>query len=337
VTYPQDPYGYGPFSYDPLGRMPPAAPPVQPPAFAPPPPPPPPAPRPHRRPVNSLAALSLVSAFVFPPAGAVLGHLGLARIRRTGEPGRGLALAGMTLSYAFIALAVVAVVAWTTLAPFRAPPSRTAASPTAAAPPGPTVEPASIATLLPSLDTLKNITGDQNLELGPTRDRAARSGADGSIDRPQCWGSIAAGSPDAYTVDAITGYHAAKFVDTRSMFKSVEVLLTVIAFRDAPTAQSQLANALSGWRQCGGSTVTATFPNDPPIQYSLGDPTAADNGITTLDLVPKVFQIRSTRAIAAKANVVIDLAVTDGGTTDATRPHQAAVSVANYVLEKIPG
>ena len=33
--------------------------------------------------VNTLATLSLVFAFVFAPAGAILGHLGLAQIRRT--------------------------------------------------------------------------------------------------------------------------------------------------------------------------------------------------------------------------------------------------------------
>ena len=48
---PQDPYGYGPLSYDPLGRMPPAGPPVEPPVVAPPPTPP------YRPPVNPLATL----------------------------------------------------------------------------------------------------------------------------------------------------------------------------------------------------------------------------------------------------------------------------------------
>jgi hypothetical protein len=333
VTDPQDPYGYGPFSYDPLGRVPPA-PPARPPALPPPPPPP------QRPPANALATLSLVFAFVCPPAGAILGHVGLSQIRRTGEPGRDRAVAGMTLSYAFITLAVLALVAWATLAALPAASRRTAApatTTTSAAPSGPTVEPATVAALLPSLTDLENITADQNLEAGPTRDRAGRPGADGSIDRPQCWGSIVAGSADAYTVDAITGYHAAKFSDTRSFLKSVELLLVVVAFRDPPTAQSQLASALSGWRHCGGSTVTATLSGDPPIQYALGTPADAGNGVTTLDLTPRGLQVRSARAIAAKANVVVDLAVTYGGTGDPERPRQSAASIANFMLTKIPG
>lgn len=332
MTNPQDPYGYGPFSYDPLGRLPSAGPPVEPPLY-----PSPPA-QPHRPHVNALATLSLVFAFVFPPAGAVLGHLGLARIRRTGERGRDRALAGATLSYAFIALTVVALVAWAALPKVPSPPGRTAAPSTnAAGPPGPTVAPTSVATLLPGLGDLKTMTDDQNLQAGPTRDRPSRSVSDGTVDRPECWGSIAPGVPDAYTVDAISGYHAEKFSDTRTLLKSVEVLQAVIAFGDPPTAQSQLAQVLSGWRQCGGMNVSVTIPEAGAIPFSLSAPEDAGNGITTMDLVPKGLQVRCTRAIAAKANVVVDLLVTSGGTTDAERPRQSAVSIANYVLNKIPG
>ncbi len=331
MTNPQDPYGDNPFSYDPLGRVPFTDPPVGPPPFTPPPVPP------HRPPVNTLATLSLVFAFVFPPAGAVLGHLGLAQIRRTGELGRDRAFAAVVLSYAFITLMVLALVTWTTLAALTPTSSPTAApttTPTSTAS-APTVAPDAVAALLPGVDALRDLTGDENLAAGPTRDHAGRT--EGSIDRPACWGSIAAGAPDAYTVDAIAGYHAAKFSDTRSFLKSVEVLQAVLAFRDPPTAQSQLAQALSGWRQCGGSIVTATFGSDPPIQYSLGKPADAGNGITTLDLAPRGLQVRTTRAIAAKANVVVDLAVTYSGTTDSDRTRQSAVSIANYVLNKIPG
>jgi eukaryotic-like serine/threonine-protein kinase len=332
VTNPQEPYGHNPFTYDPLGRVPYVEPPVPPPVLSPPPEPP------YRPSVNTLATLSLVFAFVFAPAGAVLGHLGLAQIRRTGERGRDRAVAGMTLSYVFITVTVLALVAWATLAAFTSPSHQAAAPmPTSAGPPLPTVEPGTIATLLPGLDALKTITGDENLEAGPTRDHASRSDADGEIDRAECWGSFAPGTPDAYTADTILGYHAAKFTDARTFLKSVEVLQAVIAFRDPPAAQSQLAMVLSGWRQCGGSTVDATIQDVGPIPFSLSEPADAGNGITTLDLAPKGLQVRSARAIAAKANVVVDLSVTYGGTTASDLPRQSAVSIANYILAKLPG
>ena len=333
MTNPQDPYGYNPFSYDPLGRVPFDEPPAEPPPFTPPPAPP------HPPSVNTLAALSLLFAFVFPPAGAILGHLGLAQIRRTGELGRDRAVAGVTLSYAFIALTVVALVAWAALAAFTSTPSQTAApsATTATAPAPPPVAPDTVGALLPSLTDLKNITVDENLEAGPTWAHPGRSGNEGSVDRPECWGSIAPGMPEAYTVDPILGYHAAGFSDTHSFLKSIQVVQAVAAFRDAPAAQSQLDKLLAGWRQCGGTTVNVTIPGVGPTPFSLSAPADAGNGVTTLDLAPKGLQVRSTRAIAAKANVVIDLSVSHSGTTDSDRARQSAVSIANYILTKIPG
>lgn len=62
---------------------------------------------------NTLATLSLVFAFVLAPVGALLGHLGLAQIRRTGQPGRDRAIIGIALSYTVITLTVGALVIWT--------------------------------------------------------------------------------------------------------------------------------------------------------------------------------------------------------------------------------
>lgn len=333
MTNPQDPSGSNPFSYDPLGRPPLPPPPVAPPAAAPP-------PAPRRPPVNTLATLSLVFAFLFAPAGAVLAHLALAQIRRSGELGRDRALVGMALSYALTASTILAVVAWAVFAALSPTPSRTAAplpTTTATAPAGPAVAPASVATLLPGLDALERITDDQNLEAGRTRDHPVRSDDDGTIDRAECWGSIAAGIPDAYHVDDIAGYRSAEFSDNRSLLKSIKVVEAAVAFRDPPAARSQLARLLSGWRQCGGSTLRVTTPSAGTIPYSLGAPADSGNGITTLDLAPAGVQIRSTRAIAAKANVVIDVSVSYSGTTDPERARQSAVGIAQYALDKIPG
>jgi eukaryotic-like serine/threonine-protein kinase len=335
VTNPQDPYGYNPFSYDPLGRVPFESPPVQPPVFIPPPPPP------YPPPVNPLATLSLVFAFVFAPVGAILGHLGLAQIRRTGELGRDRALIGIALSYAFIGLTAVALVAWATFAATRAATSanRTAApaSTTTSAPQLPTVAPQSAATLLPAVDDLKNITGDENLAAGQAWDHPNRSNSEGTIDRPECWGSIGPGSPDAYNLDAMSGYHAQEFSDTRTLLSSVEVIQAVAVFRDVPAAQAQLAKVLTGWHQCGGATVNVTIPSGQTIPFELSAPADAGNGVTAMDVTHKGIQVHSVRAIAAKANVFIDLYLSYSGKNDSERPRQAAVGIANYILGKIPG
>ncbi|WP_243706413.1 DUF4190 domain-containing protein [Micromonospora sp. KC721] len=61
---------------------------------------------------NVMAILSLVFAFVFAPAGIVLGHLAKRQIRRTGEAGDQLATWGLVLSYAFTVLGLLACCGW---------------------------------------------------------------------------------------------------------------------------------------------------------------------------------------------------------------------------------
>ncbi|MBF9127796.1 DUF4190 domain-containing protein [Plantactinospora sp. S1510] len=65
--------------------------------------------------MNVMAILSLVFAFVFAPAGIVLGHLARRQISRTGEQGGQLALWGLILSYLFTALYVVGCCGWLAL------------------------------------------------------------------------------------------------------------------------------------------------------------------------------------------------------------------------------
>lgn len=53
---------------------------------------------------NPLAVGALVSAFFMPLAAIVLGHVALGQLSRTGEQGRGLAIAGLVIGYSTIAL-----------------------------------------------------------------------------------------------------------------------------------------------------------------------------------------------------------------------------------------
>lgn len=64
------------------------------------------------RPTNLMAILSLVAAFVAPPAGLVLGILAQRQIARTGEQGAGLAKAGAIVGGVFTAFIVMFVIAW---------------------------------------------------------------------------------------------------------------------------------------------------------------------------------------------------------------------------------
>jgi peptidyl-prolyl cis-trans isomerase B (cyclophilin B) len=65
---------------------------------------------PQPQPTNGLAIASLVCAFLFAPLGIIFGHISLSQIRKTGEEGRGLAVAGLVISYMITVLTIVVVV-----------------------------------------------------------------------------------------------------------------------------------------------------------------------------------------------------------------------------------
>jgi hypothetical protein len=58
--------------------------------------------------VNDFAVLSLIVAVILAPAGIPLAIIALRQIKRTGERGRGLALAGLWIGIAVTAIYVLA-------------------------------------------------------------------------------------------------------------------------------------------------------------------------------------------------------------------------------------
>jgi eukaryotic-like serine/threonine-protein kinase len=306
-----------------------------------------PSPLPSHDEANVLATLSVVFAFVFAPVGAILGHLGLSQIRRTGQRGRDRALVGVTLSYVFITVAVVALIVGSTVtdtSPARvaAPASTTASAPTTTTPPPPpppppTVAPADLDGLLPSLDEIENITGDSAMTVLRTYNQLTRDPRNPVIDRPECSGAFDAGIPEAYDLRAVLGYYASVFLDVKNPHQLQWIAYQgVAAFADAGAAQTQLAKLQSTWRQCGGSTVNATWPGGRTFPVSMSVPADAGNGITTLEVRPRTpISLFDVRAVAAKANVVIDVITSSTMGTDRSR--QAALDIVNYILGKIPG
>jgi eukaryotic-like serine/threonine-protein kinase len=341
VTSPQqDPFGHNPFGDSPFGGVPFGGAPAGPPVFTTPPEPP------DQRPVNIFATLSVVFAFVFAPAGAILGHLGLRQVRRNGQRGRDRAVVGMVLSYSVITVTVVALAVWatradTTPAKITAPTTTkaiTTTTTTAPPPAPPTVAPADLAGLLPSLDDFKNITGDQNLvALAPTFE-PSHDPTEPTPDRPECWETFGGGAPNIYDMEAVVGYYSSVMNDGRDVRTAKQAAEVLLAFRDAAAAQRQLASLLSLWRQCG-STMTLIPPpgsKQKPVAVSISVPADAGNGITTMEAIAQgpVLRSRVDRAIAAKNNVVVDADVL---MINSDRGQQAVLDITNHILGRIPG
>ncbi len=61
---------------------------------------------------NVLAIIALILGIVVPIGGVICGPIALGQIKRTGENGRGLALAGLIIGIAFTLIGIIAIIAY---------------------------------------------------------------------------------------------------------------------------------------------------------------------------------------------------------------------------------
>ncbi|WP_264067887.1 peptidylprolyl isomerase [Mycolicibacterium komossense] len=96
--YPGEPYAGQPYPGQPYpGQSPYPQPPYPPPYAGP-------------RPTNAMAIASIVCAFVLAPLGVIFGHISLSQIKKSGEDGRGLAIAGLIVGYLITFVSIIALV-----------------------------------------------------------------------------------------------------------------------------------------------------------------------------------------------------------------------------------
>jgi len=62
---------------------------------------------------NVLAIVSLVSSFFISLVGIITGHIALSQIKKTGEQGRGLAIAGLIIGYIGLVVGIIVAIVWT--------------------------------------------------------------------------------------------------------------------------------------------------------------------------------------------------------------------------------
>jgi uncharacterized protein YacL len=62
---------------------------------------------------NVLAIVSLVSSFFISLVGIITGHIALSQIKKTGEQGRGLAIAGLIIGYIGLVVTIIVAIVWT--------------------------------------------------------------------------------------------------------------------------------------------------------------------------------------------------------------------------------
>ncbi|WP_168187112.1 DUF4190 domain-containing protein [Williamsia sp. 1138] len=81
--------------------------------------------RPETGPMSGLTLSAMVASIIFGPLGIVLGHMALRQIKKTGEEGRGVALAATVIGYIMTAAGILSIVValtfWNSLDDYDAP------------------------------------------------------------------------------------------------------------------------------------------------------------------------------------------------------------------------
>jgi hypothetical protein len=314
---PVNPFGDNPFG----GGQPPYRP-------VPPPPPPP-------RENSALATLSVVFAFVFAPAGAVLGHLALSQNTRS-QTQKARALVGVTLSYAFIVVAIVSVVVWAVIGNDPDATSSTAASTSATAatskpspPPEPTLTSADLPRLPLSLDEVSDI---MQIPAGMVEKYRVTDVGTGNIpsgngDPIECAGAVLAAQAPSYEGSGQRAFY--EVYDGAAQGQGL-VDQAVVAFDSAAAAQSFVAKSVDQWRRCAGKKFTASTAKGS-VSWTVAEPVQV-GGMTLFRNTLHVEQDRpDDRVLAAKANVVVDLVAFKVGLGD------QATTIASRILQRIPG
>jgi hypothetical protein len=284
------------------------------------------------RPVNTFATLSVVFAFLFAPVGAVLGHLGLSQIRRTGERGRDRALIGLTLSYGITLIAVAVLVIWTIVGmrPEKTPAAGVVRpAPTSSAPGEPLVTAAQLPKLLLTIDEIKHAVNAPNL--ANVEDTAALIGTAGlSFSPPECLSALFASTKEAYQHSPARGVFSRAITGEGQDGMQV-INETMSTFDNASAATSLVSQVTGDWRGCAGKSVTVSGKGNT-ITLDVGQP-AAKGTVMTLQnsLRGSLPGFSSDRAIAAKANVVIDVDAQGFDMDDALK------TIVDQILARVPG
>ncbi len=309
-----------------------------------------PAPQPPpAEPANTLATLSVVFAIVLAPVGAVLGHLALRDIRRRGERGRNRAVVGLTLSYTVTVVAVVGLLVWAVGAskggtPHAAtPPSSTKAAvakPSSSAPPEPSVTDDGLATLVLTAEEVTDALKAPGMFVNKTWTQPHGPLPGDSFDPPECTAAVFNGLTDAYNG---SGYRAIYGLDLGQHTNGFPLGISefVATFQNGDAAKKFAAGAAEQMRGCAGKQLNYAHPGTTGI-YNVGNPVEA-GGVTTvrstLDSVlqnghstdVKKLNTSAMRAVAAKANVVVDVTVIGRNLGD------DATTVVTRILGRIPG
>lgn len=278
--------GYGGSSADPFGGQPFGGGWSGPPTYQAPPPPPP------SQQTNPLATLSIVFAFLFAPAGVVLGHVALSQIKRLHQKGRDRAIIGLVLSYFMIVVVVAALVVWLVILPSGSANSKVLVS-----------------YLLTSEDLNKLVGGT----FTPSRDTTfgGRDDMEVLASRPspaECTSTLYPAVRSSYESKGVRGYASGSWIHEGRAPVSF-VVDAVVALSSAEEARSTFDEFSRQWHDCSGQTITSSADATTSRRYDVTAVSAVagtDTVIAHLNSDSSSFT-HITRAIGVHRNFIVEL------------------------------
>ncbi len=143
--------------------------------------------------------------------------------------------------------------------------------------------------------------------------------------RPECMPQIANAMEAGYHGSHYGQVRGARLADNRPGNAS-SIDEAVVAFDSSTAAQAFVAATVESWRACADAPLTITSTNRPPARWSMGSPRVL-NGVEVVDAddPDSTSGWRTSHAMRATDNVVIDVRVTDYGVSD------QAVRVVNAI------
>jgi PknH-like extracellular domain len=148
--------------------------------------------------------------------------------------------------------------------------------------------------------------------------------------RPECLAQIANAMEPGYHGSHYGQVRGARLADNSATDpRSIDE--AVIAFDTASAAQAFVAATAQFWRPCADAVLTITSTNRPTERWSMRSPRVV-NGVQVVDAddLDSTSGWRTSHAMRAANNVVIDVRVTDRGVSD------QAVRVVNAIAGRNP-
>ena len=148
--------------------------------------------------------------------------------------------------------------------------------------------------------------------------------------RPECLVQTANAMEPAYHGSHYGQVRGARLADN-SATDSGSIDEAVVAFDTAPAARAFVAATAQSWRSCADAVLTITSANRSTERWGMRSPRVV-NGVQVVDAddLDSTPGWRTSHAMSAANNVVIDVRVTDHGVSD------QAVRVVNAIAGRNP-